>query len=62
VLAAVLWLCAAPVSHWLSGWNNLHDLVTLGVLAVIGAVVYGGTILLLFGSSWLAAFRARRRG
>ena len=35
--------------------------VTLVVLAVIGAVVYGGTVLLLFGPSWLAALRARRR-
>ena len=61
VLAGVLWLCAVPVSRWLSGWNNLQDLVTLGVLAVIGAVFYGGTILLLFGPGWLAAFRARRR-
>ena len=62
VLAGVLWLCAAPVSRWLSGWNNLHDLVTLGALALIGAVFYGGTVLLLFGPGWLAAFRARRRG
>lgn len=61
-LAAVLWLCVAPVSRWLSGWNNLHDLAALGVLAVLGAVVYGGIVLLLFGSGWLAAFRARRRG
>ena len=62
VLAAVLWLCAAPVSRWLTGWNNLHDLATLGVLSVIGAVIYGGTVLLLFGPDWLAAFRARQRG
>jgi len=61
-LAAVLWLCAAPVSRWLSGWNNLHDLAALGVLAALGAVVYGGIVLVLFGSGWLAAFRARRRG
>ena len=49
----VLWLCAAPVSAWLAGWNNLHDLVTLALLAVIGAVVYGGTVLLLFGRAGL---------
>jgi putative peptidoglycan lipid II flippase len=61
ILAAALWLSAAPVSRWLSGWNNLHDLATLGVLAVIGTVFYGGTVLLLFGPGWLAAFRARRR-
>ncbi len=58
-LAAVLWLCVAPVSRWLTGWNSLHDLATLGVLTVIGAVIYGGTVLLLFGPGWLAAFRAR---
>ena len=61
ILAAALWLSAGPVSRWLSGWNNLHDLATLGVLAVIGTVFYGGTVLLLFGPGWLAAFRARRR-
>ncbi len=62
VLAAVLWLCAAPVSGWLASWHNLRDLATLAVLAAIGAVFYGGTILILFGPSWVTAFRARRRG
>jgi putative peptidoglycan lipid II flippase len=61
VLAAVLWLCAGPVSRWLAGWNNLHDLAKLAALAAIGAIFYGGTILLLFGPGWLTAFRARRR-
>jgi putative peptidoglycan lipid II flippase len=61
VLAAVLWLCAAPIGRSLSGWNNLHDLATLGIVGAIGAVVYGGTVLLLFGPGWLAAFRARQR-
>ncbi len=32
---------------------------TLGVLAVIGGVVYGGIVLALFGRGWLAAFRGR---
>ena len=61
-LAATLWLCDAPVAHLFEGWQRLRDVATLALLAAIGGSVYGGIVLALFGSRWLAAFRARRRG
>ena len=61
-LAATLWLCDAPVVHLFEGWQRLRDVATLALLAAIGGSVYGGIVLALFGSRWLAAFRARRRG
>jgi putative peptidoglycan lipid II flippase len=60
-LTAVLWLCHAPVVHWLENWNGPRDLAALGILAAIGAAVYGGTLLILFGSKWLVAFRGKTR-
>jgi len=59
VLAAVLWLCHAPVAGWVGNWHGLRDLATLGVLAIIGAVVYAGVVVILFGGEWLAAFRGK---
>ena len=61
-LAVALWLCAAPVAHLFADWQRLRDVATLALLAAIGAVIYGGIVLILFGRGWLAAFRARRRG
>jgi len=61
-LAATLWLCSVPVAHLFAGWDRLRDVATLALLAAIGGGVYGGIVLALFGSRWLAAFRARRRG
>src|SRR5664279_4221658 len=62
VLAATLWLCSAPVAHLFAGWDRLRYVATLALLSAIGGGVYGGIVLALFGSRWLAAFRARRRG
>jgi putative peptidoglycan lipid II flippase len=62
VLAAVLWAADAPVAHWLAGWQRLQDIATLAVLFVLGGAVYAGMIAMFFGQSWLATFRARRRG
>jgi putative peptidoglycan lipid II flippase len=59
VLAAVLWLCHAPVAAWVGDWRGLRDLAALAVLAVIGAAVYVGAIMILFGGRWLAAFRGK---
>jgi len=60
-LAAVLWLCDAPVARLFEGWHRLRDVANLAVLALIGGSLYGGIILALFGRRWLAAFRARMR-
>jgi putative peptidoglycan lipid II flippase len=61
VLAAVLWLCAAPVAHLFDDWHRLRDVATLALLAAIGGSLYGAIVLALFGRGWLAAFRARVR-
>jgi putative peptidoglycan lipid II flippase len=60
-LAVVLWLAAAPVAALFASRAALRDESTLALLAVIGAVVYGGIVLALFGKEWLATFRRRRR-
>jgi putative peptidoglycan lipid II flippase len=61
VLAAVLWLCHGPVVRSLAGWQGPRDLAALAILGAIGAAAYGGTVLILFGREWVAAFRGRRR-
>jgi putative peptidoglycan lipid II flippase len=59
-LALVLWLAAAPVAGLFAGRTSLRDESTLAVLAVIGAAVYGGLVLALFGKDWLARLRRRK--
>jgi putative peptidoglycan lipid II flippase len=59
-LALVLWLAAAPVAGLFAGRTSLRDESTLAVLAVIGAAVYGGLVLALFGKAWLARLRRRK--
>jgi putative peptidoglycan lipid II flippase len=61
VLAAVLWLCHGPVVRSLADWQGPRDLAALAILGAIGAAAYGGTVLILFGREWVAAFRGRRR-
>ena len=61
VLAGVLAVAYAPVSHWLGDLRHLRAVAILAVLAVLGAAVYGGMIAAFFGRSWLTAFRAKRR-
>jgi hypothetical protein len=56
-----LWICHAPVVRWLAGWDGPRDLAALAILGAIAMVVYGGTVLFLFGSDWIAAFRSKRR-
>jgi putative peptidoglycan lipid II flippase len=60
-LAAVLWLCYAPVAHMFAGWPRMGNLATLAVLAIIGAGVYGALLLVMFGRAWFAVFAARLR-
>jgi putative peptidoglycan lipid II flippase len=61
VMTAVLWLTAAPIARFFSGWVA-RDLVTLAVLAGIGGTFYAGVVLAIFGRRWLTAFQARSRG
>jgi putative peptidoglycan lipid II flippase len=61
-LGLVLWLAQRPVLDGFASWRGLRDLMGLAVLAAIGAVVYGGMVLALFGPQWLARLRRRRAG
>ena len=54
VLAAVLWFTAKYAATQLSG-VRFHDEIVLLVLIGVGAVVYAGAILGLFGPRWLKA-------
>ena len=53
VLAAALWLTARAAPGLLHGVAALRDEITLGLLIVVGALVYGAAIWLLFGSRWV---------
>jgi putative peptidoglycan lipid II flippase len=52
VLAAALWLAARFAAAWFGG-IAFHDEITLLLLIGVGAVVYAGSILGLFGLRWL---------
>ena len=53
VLAAVLWLAAPLAASRLAGLGAHRDEAVLVILIIVGAVVYGAAILLLFGPRWL---------
>jgi putative peptidoglycan lipid II flippase len=53
VLAAVLWLAAKFAASHFGAMAGLRDEAALLLLVAVGAVVYGGSILALFGQRWL---------
>jgi putative peptidoglycan lipid II flippase len=53
VLAAALWLAAKFAVVYLAQLPALRDEAALLALIVVGAIVYGCSILLLFGKGWL---------
>ena len=53
VLGAALWLAARLAVAYLAQLSALRDEAALLVLIVVGALVYAGSILLLFGRGWL---------
>jgi len=55
LLAVVLWLAHAPIAHAVGNWANLRDETALAALALIGGLVYGGTVVALFGRRWYSA-------
>jgi putative peptidoglycan lipid II flippase len=57
VLAAVLWLCQAPVTRQFVGWPHLRNVAPLLGEAIIGAAVYGVLLRTLFGWRWFMVFR-----
>ena len=57
VLGGALWLGQVLAAHLVHDGVALRDEARLALLAAIGAVVYGGMVLALFGRQWLEAFR-----
>jgi putative peptidoglycan lipid II flippase len=53
VLAAALWFTARFAMAYFSHLNALRDEAALLLLVVVGTLVYGGSILILFGTRWL---------
>jgi putative peptidoglycan lipid II flippase len=53
VLASVLWFAARFAAVQFSAMSGLRDEAALLLLVAVGAVVYGGSILALFGQRWL---------
>ena len=53
VLAAALWFAAKFAALHFQTLASLRDEAALLLLVAVGAVVYGGSILLLFGPRWL---------
>jgi putative peptidoglycan lipid II flippase len=53
LLAAALWLTARFAAAHLSGLTAFRDEIVLLILVVVGAVIYAGSVLLLFGPRWL---------
>lgn len=53
LLGVALWLTARLSMSYFAGWSALRDETTFLVLIVVGALVYAGSILLLFGRGWL---------
>ncbi|WP_257170464.1 murein biosynthesis integral membrane protein MurJ [Bradyrhizobium sp. SRS-191] len=59
LLAAALWLTVFVVSPHFAALGRLRDEAMLGLLIMIGAVIYAAAILGLFGLRWLKALVRR---
>jgi len=59
VLGAALWLTARLSASYLATLSAFRDETTFLVLIVVGALVYAGSILLLFGKPWLRSLVVR---
>src|SRR2546423_5698340 len=55
-LTAALWIAQWPVLAMTAGFPGKHTWLALLLLGFLGALVYGGAILGLFGKAWLASF------
>jgi putative peptidoglycan lipid II flippase len=55
VLGAALWLTARLAAPYLAELSHFRDEAKLLVLIAVGAIVYAGSILLLFGRRWLGS-------
>jgi putative peptidoglycan lipid II flippase len=52
-LGAALWFAAHFAAVHLAQLSALRDVAILSLLIVVGAVVYAGSVMLLFGKGWL---------
>ncbi|HXW27218.1 MAG TPA: murein biosynthesis integral membrane protein MurJ [Xanthobacteraceae bacterium] len=59
-LALMLWLAQRPALALFAGWGGARDLLALAALVAVGAAVYVGIVLALFGRQWLEQLRRRR--
>jgi putative peptidoglycan lipid II flippase len=59
-LAAILALVAPPIIRACDAFGGLRHVAALLALAVLGALVYGGAVIAMFGSRWIAGLRRRR--
>ncbi|MGE0563841.1 MAG: murein biosynthesis integral membrane protein MurJ [Pseudolabrys sp.] len=57
VLALALWMSYGPVMRWAADMHGLRDILALGVLMVVGGVVYVGAVVMLFGPARLRNWR-----
>ena len=55
-LTAALWVAQWPVLAMTAGFPGKHTWLAVLLLAFLGALVYGGAILGLFGRAWLGSF------
>jgi putative peptidoglycan lipid II flippase len=53
VLGAALWFAARFAAVQFAHISTFRDEATLAFLVVVGAIVYAGSILPLFGRRWL---------
>lgn len=60
-LALALYAANRVLAELFAGLSKFRAETTLAVLIVIGGLVYGGIVIVLFGRQWLAAFRGRKR-
>jgi putative peptidoglycan lipid II flippase len=60
-LTTALWIAQWPVIAMTAGFSG-HNWLALLLLAFLGALVYGGAILGLFGKAWLASFWRTPKG
>ena len=56
-LAIVLLVADPIVTRLLSSWSRFRSESELALLALIGGLVYGGVVLVLFGRRWLSLMR-----
>ena len=56
-LALVLLIADPVVTRLLSSWSRFRAESELALLALLGGLVYGGLVLVLFGRRWLSLLR-----